>query len=174
MDITAFVFLVLFTAVGVTALFFNAPGNLILFLGTILFSWFTDFQILTWCWIWIFFGLYLLGEIADMALSLFGAKAFGASRKALWGGFIGGVAGSFLGFFAAGVGMLPGLFLGIFAGIFVFEYVETRKVMKSVKASVGGVAGAFLSLLFKLVLGLTITGLLIWRIWEFYGAKGAS
>jgi hypothetical protein len=126
----------------------------------------TGFGVINVKVILILLGLFLLGEVLDYALVLFGAKKMGASSRAVFGAFLGGLAGAVLGTFFFGIGILFGTFAGIFAGAFLVEFFSQKGLKKSLKAGTGSLAGAVVSVFFKSLLALGMIALITVRIFS--------
>jgi uncharacterized protein len=129
------------------------PGAPLLFLGLVVAAWAEDFQ---------YVGLYTLLALAAMAglsylvefmASVFGAKKFGGSRRAMAGAAIGGAIGLFLG--------LPGIILGPFLGAVLGELSLQRSLDQASRAGFGTVVGMAIGVAGKLAIGIAMIGVFL-------------
>jgi len=97
-------------------------------------------------------GLLTLASFAvDVIATMVGAKRVGASRKALWGTFIGSIVGLFF--------MPIGLFAGPLAGALLGEYWHTRELGRSTKVGLATWLGILLGFALKLALVIAMLGI---------------
>jgi uncharacterized protein YqgC (DUF456 family) len=152
-DILLWAVVVVLAAAGLAGLVFPLlPGPILLFAGLLLGAWIDDFAYVgtgTLVVLGIFTVLAYLCEILGTA---FGAKRFGASRRAVAGAAIGGVVGLFFG--------LPGVLLGPFLGAVIGELSTRRDLGVAIRAGWGASVGIALAAAGKLALGFTM-------IWVF-------
>jgi len=139
MELAALSLLALFSFAGFICIFFTTFGTLIVFLGALLFALMTDFSILNFHILLILFALYLFGEVVEYVCVILGARKFGASNLAAFGGIVGGIIGAVMGASFFGAGIILGTFLGIFLGAFLVDLIVQRDLVKSLKAGAGGV-----------------------------------
>lgn len=109
------------------------PGLPLMLAGFVLAAWLDQFQHAGTITLVILSALTAVGMAADFVAGLLGAKAFGASRQALWGAFAGSVIGLFLG--------LPGLILGPLVGASVGEFIARRDALQAGKVGVATFVG---------------------------------
>jgi len=164
MEALALVTLVIFSLVGFAAIFFTTFGTLIIFAGTCLYAFLTNFNILGLETIILLFVLYLLGEALEYLFVIIGAKRLGASNKAVIGALVGGIIGAILGVGFLGVGILLGTFLGIFLGAFLVELTIHKDFVKSLKAGVGGVLGRFGFIIAKVIIAAVMLGVVVSKV----------
>ena len=88
------------------------PGLPLMLAGMALIGWLDNFQHLGTISFIILITLTIIGQSIDFFAGLFGAKATGASKQALWGAFIGGIVGIFFGLIGAIFGPLVGAVIG--------------------------------------------------------------
>ena len=89
----------------------------------------------------------------DFWATIFGAKKFGASKRAVIGALIGLVIGIFLGF--------PGIIFGPFIGAVVGELSAQKDLKQATRAGVGATIGLVLGAAIKLALALTMIGVFL-------------
>jgi len=164
MHVVALIILIIFSLVGLAAIFFTTFGTLIILIGAILYAFLTNFSILTIKSLIILLILYLCGELLEYALVIIGAKRLGASNSAVIGALIGAVVGAVVGASFLGIGLILGTFLGIFFGAFMVEMLIQKDLVKSLKAGSGGVIGRIGSILGKLVIAGIMLIIIISRI----------
>ena len=156
MQILALIILIIFSIVGLGAVFFTTFGTLIILLGCIIYAVLTKFSILNLKYLIILLVLYLVGEVLEYALVIIGAKRLGASNAAVIGALIGAILGATLGVAILGIGIILGTFLGIFLGAFLVELIIQRNLVNSLKAGTGGILGRLGSILAKLVIAFSM------------------
>lgn len=127
------------------------PGIPLVFLGLLLAAWADGFVHVGWPTLLVLALLTVVSFIVDILATVVGAKRVGASRKALWGTFIGSVAGLFF--------MPIGLFLGPLVGALLGEYWHTRELGRSTRVGLATWLGILLGLALKLALVVAMLGL---------------
>jgi len=167
MEWLAYFILLVSNIVGFFAIFLTTFGTFIMVAGAFIFSWMTDFRILTPQILFWIFVLYVIGEILEYLLVVLGTRKFGGSKASVWGAVLGGIAGALLGAPFFGVGAFFGTFAGIFLGACLVEWYLFRDVKKSLMAGAGGVFGRAGSIAAKLVLAFIIYGIEFFRIAGF-------
>ena len=129
------------------------PGAPLLFLGLLVAAWTEDFA---------YAGVYTLALLALLALltygvdlwaTMFGAKKFGASKRAVIGALLGAIAGVFLGF--------PGVIFGPFIGAVIGELSARRGLPEAARAGLGAVIGLVLGAALKIALAFAMIGIFI-------------
>jgi uncharacterized protein len=144
----------LLTLIGLAGLLLPAlPGAPLLFLGLLFAAWAEDFR---------YVGLWTLLALAFMAAltylveflsSVWGAKRYGGSRRAMAGAAIGGVVGFLLG--------VPGIIIGPFLGAVLGELSMQRTLHQASRAGFGTVVGMALGVAGKLAIGIAMIGLFL-------------
>jgi uncharacterized protein len=127
------------------------PGAPLLFAGLVVAAWAEDFSFVGWGTLAVLGVLALLTYIADFAATAFGAKRFGASKRAILGAAIGGIVGLFFG--------LPGVVVGPFAGAVIGELSARRGLHAATRAGVGATIGLALGVAAKLALAFSMLGI---------------
>lgn len=151
----------------VTILFFTAglmgvalpflPGVPLIWLGTIIYAIFTDFEEITYLILGAFTTLMLFTLVVDYLANLYGAKKFGAGKL----GIIFAILGMMIGLLVAG---LIGLIIGPIVGATIGELLSGKSHRQAFKAGLGTIAGFLGGVLVKFVIGLMIIGIFIWRV----------
>jgi uncharacterized protein YqgC (DUF456 family) len=140
--------------VGIAGLVLPAlPGAPILFAGLLLAAWAEDFAHVGAATLAVLGTLALLTYAVDFLAGAFGAKKFGASRRAVVGAALGAVVGLFFG--------IPGVLLGPFVGAVIGE-LSTRSDLKSAgRAGLGATLGLALGAAAKLTLAFSMLGIFL-------------
>ena len=142
---------VLFALVGVAGLVFPAlPGAPLLFTGLFLAAWADGFAHVGTGALVLLGAMALLTYVVDFAASAFGAKKFGASRRAVIGAVIGAVVGLFFG--------LVGVIIGPFIGAVVGELSVRLDFEAASRAGVGATIGLALGAAAKLAMAFAMLG----------------
>lgn len=126
------------------------PGAVLLFGGLLLAAWIEDFAYVGPGTLVALGIMAALTFVCDAAATAFGAKRYGASRRAMIGAAIGSVIGIFLG--------LPGILLGPFIGAVVGELSTRPDVLRATRAGVGAAIGLAIAVAAKLALGFAMIG----------------
>ena len=92
-----------------------------MFIGLLLAAWADGFAHVGWPTLVALGVLTLLSLLVDVLATVVGAQRVGASRKALWGTFVGSIVGLFF--------MPIGLFAGPLVGALLGEYWHTRELL---------------------------------------------
>jgi uncharacterized protein YqgC (DUF456 family) len=129
------------------------PGAPVLFVGLLLAAWADNFAYVGWPTLIVLGLLALLTYVVDFAATAFGAKRFGASKRAVIGAMIGAVVGLFLGF----VGVLIGPFVGAVIG----ELSARRDLQAAARAGIGATIGLAIGVAAKLALAFSMVGIFV-------------
>lgn len=154
MDLSFILYLVaaLCIAAGIAGIVLPAlPGIPLVFLGLLLAAWADGFVNVGWPVLTVLAVLTVLSFVVDILATVVGAQRVGASRKALWGTFIGSIAGLFF--------MPIGLFLGPLLGALAGEYWHSRELGRSTKVGLATWLGILLGMALKLALLVAMLGL---------------
>jgi uncharacterized protein YqgC (DUF456 family) len=145
---------VLLLVAGLIGLFLPVlPGAPLIFAGLVIASWAEDFHYAGLWTVVILAILTLLTLAVDFWATIFGAKKFGASKRAVIGALIGLVIGIFLGF--------PGIIFGPFIGAVVGELSAQKDLKQATRAGIGATIGLVLGAAIKLALALTMIGVFL-------------
>jgi len=141
---------VVFILIGVIGIIVPIlPGMLLVWLTLLAYAWVTDFNIIT-PWIFVILTLFaLITGLANIWLPYLGAKKSGASKRAIFLGFIGGIIGTF-------IMPLIGTVIGYAVGIIIGELIKHRDLQVAIKSSIGGVAGWGIATVIEMAGALTI------------------
>ncbi|HEY7320139.1 MAG TPA: DUF456 domain-containing protein [Candidatus Binatia bacterium] len=151
-DILYWLLAIVLVGIGLAGVVLPAiPGPPLLFAGLFLAAWVEDF-VYVGKWTLIILGLVaLLTYGVDFWAAMFGAKRFGASKRALVGAFGGTIVGIFLGF--------PGVLFGPFIGAVIGELSARRKLEDAARAGFGATVGLVLGVALKVALALSMIGI---------------
>lgn len=120
------------------------PGAILVFAGSLVYGFMTDFQTLG-IYFYVVQGLLLLLTfLTDFLVSAASTKRFGGSNKAAWGAAI----GTLLGIIVLGP---IGILLGPFVGATIAELLNGINIKKAVRSGIGSVIGAIGGTFFKLI-----------------------
>lgn len=152
MEIALYVLGVLALLAGLAGLVLPMlPGAPLLLGGVVLLGWAGHFTAIGWGTIAAAAVLTGLMLAADWVAGALGARAFGASRWAMWGALCGAVVGLFFG--------LPGIVFGPAVGAVAFELWKDPDLPRAAKAGTGVLVGFLLGTAAKVTLGMVLVGL---------------
>lgn len=144
----------LLVGTGLIGLFLPVlPGAPLIFAGLVIAAWAEDFHYAGLWTVVLLAILTLLTSAVDFWATIFGAKKFGASKRAVIGALIGLVIGIFLGF--------PGIIFGPFIGALVGELSAQKDLKQATRAGIGATIGLVLGAAIKLALALTMIGVFL-------------
>ena len=145
---------ILLLVAGLIGLFLPVlPGAPLIFAGLVIAAWAEDFHYAGLWTVVLLAIITLLTLGVDFWATIFGAKKFGASKRAVIGALIGLVIGIFLGF--------PGIIFGPFIGAVVGELSAQKNFKQATRAGVGATIGLVLGAAIKLALALTMIGVFL-------------
>ena len=127
------------------------PGAPLLFAGLFLAARAEDFAYVGIGSLTILALLALLTYGVDLWATMFGAKKFGASKRAIVGAVAGAVIGIFFGF--------PGILFGPFIGAVIGELSARRGAEAAARAGLGATIGLVLGAALKIALALSMIGI---------------
>lgn len=132
------------------------PSTPLIWLGVFIYAVCDGFKSIGWSLLLIFGLLTILSVVLDYFGGVIGAKKYGATKWGLIGSVIGGIAGFFM-------GGIIGLIFGPFFGAVLLELVFDKDFTKAFKSGVGTLVGFLGGAIAKLVIGVIIIGLFIWK-----------
>jgi len=142
----------LLVAAGLVGLVFPAmPGAPLIFAGLLLAAWAEGFKYVGLGTIIVIAVIALLTMGVDLWATMFGAKKFGASKRAVIGALLGTVVGLFLGF--------PGVVFGPFIGAVIGELLAQKNLRQASRAGIGATLGIVLGAALKLALAFAMVGI---------------
>ena len=131
----------------------SIPGAPLIFAGLVFAAWAEDFAFVGLWTIVALGAITLLTFGVDLWATMFGARRFGASRRAVIGALIGSAVGIFLGF--------PGVLFGPFIGAVIGELLAQKNVQQATRAGFGATIGLVLGAAIKLALAFTMIGIFV-------------
>jgi uncharacterized protein len=129
------------------------PGPPLIFAGLFLAAWEEDFSYVGTGPLIILGVLALLTYAVDLWATMFGAKKFGASKRAVIGAVIGSIVGLFLG--------LPGVIFGPFIGAVLGELSARKGLHDAARAGIGATIGLAIGVAVKMALAFSMIGIFI-------------
>jgi len=129
------------------------PGLPLMFCGMLLGAWAGDFKEVR-VWVIVVLALLMLISVGvDFLATLYGAKKFGASKKAMLGAAIGT--------FAVFIFSIPGLIFGPFVGAIIGEMMDGKEWRAATKTGFGTWLGLAIGTALKLGLAFCMLGIFI-------------
>jgi uncharacterized protein YqgC (DUF456 family) len=129
------------------------PGAPLIFAGLLLAAWAENFAYVGFWSILTLALIVLLSYGVDFWATIFGARRFGASKRAAVGALLGALAGLFLG--------LPGVIFGPFIGAVIGELSAQRNFQQAARAGIGATIGFILGTALKMALACAMIGIFI-------------
>ncbi len=129
------------------------PGAPLIFAGLLLAAWAENF---THVGLWTIVALALLALLTygvDFWAAMFGARIFGASKRAMIGALVGAIAGLFLG--------LPGVIFCPFIGAVIGELSAQRSFQQAARAGIGATIGLVVGAALKIAMALAMIGIFV-------------
>ena len=138
------------------------PGTWLIIALAAAYGWWTDWQPVGAMVIGILVAAAVVAEVLEVITSVLIAKRAGASRRAGWGGLIGGMVGMiFLSLPVPLLGSVVGALLGCFAGAAIAELTVRKQLGQGAKVGVFAALGFALGAALKVGIALAMTGLLM-------------
>ena len=127
------------------------PGAPLVWMGLVAAAWAENF---TYVGLWTLLIITLLAGLTyavDFWAAIFGAKKFGASKRAIIGALIGVVVGLFLGF--------AGVIFGPFIGAVIGELSARRDLQQGIRSGIGATIGLVIGSALKIALAFAMVGI---------------
>jgi len=127
------------------------PGAPLVLMGLVAAAWAENF---TYVGLWTLLIITFLAGLTyavDFWAAIFGAKKFGASKRAIIGALIGVVVGLFLGF--------AGVIFGPFIGAVIGELSARRDLQQGIRAGIGATIGLVIGSALKIALAFAMVGI---------------
>jgi uncharacterized protein YqgC (DUF456 family) len=127
------------------------PGAPLVLMGLVVAAWAENF---TYVGLWTLLIITLLAGLTyavDFWAAIFGAKKFGASKRAIIGALVGVVVGLFLGF--------AGVIFGPFIGAVIGELSARRDLQQGIRAGIGATIGLVIGSALKIALAFAMIGI---------------
>lgn len=149
------IFLIMAMLGGIGMITMGLPGNLLLFIGVLLYAAGSGFIYLSFESLIVVLVILLLAEGIEFVAGLLGAKKEKASKRAMIGAVFGGFCGAIVGSgIVPIVGSMVGLVCGGFVGSYLAEYSKAKDRDKAGRVAVGVAVGQMTGVVVKLVMAL--------------------
>ena len=153
-DILLWILAIVLVIGGMVGLVFPAlPGAPVLYAGLFTAAWTEDFIYVGAKTLIVLGIMTVLTYAFDFLAGAFGAKRFGASRRAIIGATLGAIVGIFFG--------IPGILLGPFLGAVLGELSNHSNIKAAGKAGIGATVGLALGVAAKLSLAFAMLGVFV-------------
>jgi uncharacterized protein YqgC (DUF456 family) len=153
-DIILWVLAIILVSGGLVGLIFPAlPGAPILYAGLFAAAWAEDFAHVGAKTLVVLGIMTVLTYVLDFLAGAFGAKRFGASRRAVIAAALGAIVGLFFG--------IPGILLGPFIGAVLGELSNRPDLKAAGLAGIGATLGLALGVAAKLTLAFAMLGIFV-------------
>jgi uncharacterized protein YqgC (DUF456 family) len=126
------------------------PGAPLIFAGLLLAAWAEGFEYVGLGTVLVLAVIAFMTFAVDFWATMFGAKKFGASMRAVIGAVLGLIVGFFLGF--------PGVIFGPFIGAVIGELSVQRNLQQATRSGIGATVGFVLGAALKLALAFAMIG----------------
>jgi len=149
-------------AVAMTAV--RLPGTWLLLAGAGTYGWLTEWRSVTLGTLILLAVIAVSGEIVELATSALAARRAGGSRRAAWGGLIGGMLGMvFLSFLVPVplVGSMVGAIAGCFLGAAVAELSQRSHLAHGTRVGFFAALGLAIGTAAKVVLALMMSAIVL-------------
>lgn len=123
------------------------PGVPIVFLGLLIYAFFTNFATVTWGTVLFLFTLTLISVTANYFSGLLVAKKLGATKYGIWGG----MAGLLLGLIFSPFGLVS-IIIAPLLGTVAGELIGGKKIIESSKIGLGTLVGYLAAIALDLVI----------------------
>lgn len=133
------------------------PSTPLIWLGVLIYAVCDGFYRISWPLLLIFALLTFLSVILDYFGGVIGAKRFGATKWGMIGSIFGGIGG----FFTGGI---AGIIIGPFIGAVLLEIAIGKDFAGAFKSGVGTLVGFLGGAIAKLVIGVIMIGIFIWKV----------
>lgn len=158
MDVSLFsvnILLIIILVCGVSLTMIGLPGNLLVLLGAVGYGYWEGFYHLSTKFLWILFGVFLIGETVEFIAGALGAKRKKASGWTITAALCGAIAGSIFGTsFLPVIGSFLGAMMGAFAASYAMEYFLTRDAAKAISVARSVMCGQIIGIIVKFSIGI--------------------
>lgn len=153
-DIILWILAIILVCGGMVGIIFPAlPGAPILYAGLFAAAWAEDFTHVGAKTLVVLGIMTIFTYVLDFLAGAFGAKRFGASRRAVIGATLGAIVGIFFG--------IPGILLGPFIGAVLGELSNRPDLKAAGLAGIGATLGLALGVAAKLALAFAMLGIFV-------------
>lgn len=154
-------------AVALTAL--RLPGTWVVVTAALGYGWWSNWERFGTTLVVVLVVIAVAGEIVEFGMSMLIAKKAGASRRAMWGGFIGGMAGMILlasaftvplPILGTLIGAILGAVFGCFGGAMIGELTAGREFVQGARVGFFSALGFAMGTATKTAFALAMSGIL--------------
>jgi len=165
LEILGVVLLFLVILGSIVTIVFGLPGTWIILLAAIVFSLFTGFAYIPFTVIIILFLMAAFAEGIEFLAVAYGAKKYGASRRASIAAIVGAILGAILlSPFLLIVGAVLGAFVGAFVAAFLVEYLGGGDFAKASRSGYGAFLGKLGGTIAKAAMGVAMAVVIVGAI----------
>lgn len=164
LDIAIIAALALCCILGVLLTALRLPGTWLIIVTALVYGWWTEWERFGWVLIAVLVGVALAGEAIELLASVITARKAGASRRAAWGGLIGGILGMLflsIPIFFPPIGTVVGALVGCFVGAAIAEFSVHKEVTQGAKVGLFSALGFVLGTVTKIALALLMSAILL-------------
>lgn len=149
-------------AIGVLLAALQLPGIWLIVSAAVVYDWAYDWHCIGPTVLGVLAGLALAAEVVEHLAGALLAKRVGGSRRAVWGGLIGGFAGMFVFSFPVPVfGTIAGGIVGCFAGALIGELTVRDDLAHGARVGVAAALGRIAGMLIKLAVAMVIASVVV-------------
>ena len=147
---------------GVAMTVIRLPGTWLIVATAIGYGWYGDWHTISLITVGLLIGLAVVGELGEFLASMLTAKKAGASKRAMWGAFIGGFAGMFIFTIPLPlIGTIIGAVVGCFLGAVIGELTAHDDIRQGIRVGRAAAVGYILGMALKLAIAFLMAGLLL-------------
>jgi uncharacterized protein len=162
MDIFFLIISTIIILVGMVGIFLPVlPGTWLVFAGTLLYAWGTNFQVISIGYLILFGVLASLAWGIDYLASLLTAKKYGTSKYGLIGSVLLGIIGLI-------IFNIPGLIIGQLLGVILGELYFGKKMQSAVKSGMVVFVGYLIGSTIKIILSSVIVVIFYIKVLSIY------
>ncbi len=157
MEVVFFVLFLIVAFIGIVSHFFGLPGNFIILIDAVFFSWYGEFKVVPLQMVFVLTLLAFAGEAIEFLLGIIGGKKYRSSKLAIVVSMITGIIGAVWGApFFFGIGSVIGAFVGAFVGAFMVEIFVGKNPICAIRSGwgifIGRVGGVFIKVLIGFIM----------------------
>ncbi len=155
---------ILFLLVSLALSLTGFAGSVLAFLTALVYGWATGFQTVTSHVLIVLFILMAIAEMIEIISGTIGAKAFHASKQAVWGSMIGLVVGCLFAFATFQFFLIPiGLIVGVVIGEQIAGRTEAGVIFRSV---VGVLIGKVSGIILKSIITFSMAVIIVFHLFR--------
>ncbi len=133
------------------------PSTPLIWFGILIYAICDGFESISWLLLLILAVLTALSLVLDYFGGIIGARKFGATKWGVVGSIFGGIGGFFM-------GGIVGIIIGPFLGAVLLEIAFGKDFANAFKSGVGTLVGFIGGVISKLVIGVIMIGIFIWKV----------